>query len=295
MKMNILSVDAMNITKIELSSLLKDYDVNIIGVTNELEALNVLHDGKVDISAIVWTVNFVDELAFSAIKGMKRRGKYKHIPIVVVSKFTDKSHIIRAIEAGASEYIVKPYGETVLLNKMLKTLNLPFRRDEESKTEDIDISLYSFPEMYNKEFKAASRGGYALSILLASVMPDPGMNDREKKDLDGFVETVKKVIKTRMRETDVSFKLGSNVIILLPFTDKKGANVFGEKLKKVFNSHSSIKQQKEGYSFLTISVSFPEDGRIKEKLLEKLEQDFNNYMIQNNIDNKIYLRQLNKY
>lgn len=294
MKKNILSVDGMSITKIELSSLLKDYDINIISATNELEALNVLHDDKININAIIWTVNFVDELDYSAVRGIKKRGKYKHIPVIVVSRFTDKSHIIRAIEAGASEYIVKPYNETVLLNKVLKILDLPYR-DEDYKKVDIDISLFSFSEMYNKEFKAASRGGYTLSILLASVIQKTDIGKEEKGEFDNFVELVKKIINTRVRETDVSFKFENNIIVLLPFTDKKGAEIFGKKIKKIFDSHTSIKERKEGYSFLTACVSFPEDGRVKEKLLQKLEQDVNNIMKQNNIDNKVYLRELNKY
>lgn len=295
MKKSILSVDAMDITKIELSSILKDYDINIVSATNEIEALSLLREGNVGISAVIWTVNFVDELDFSAIRGMKRRGNHKHIPVIIISRFTDKSHIIRAIEAGASEYIVKPYNETVLLNKLFKALGLPYSNTESYTDDIIEISLFSFSEMFNKEFKAASRGGYPLSVLVVSLTQ---MEDRAAENInetDSFAGLVRKVIGTRSRETDIAFKYGSNVIVLLPFTDKKGADAFEEKLKRVFESHTAIKQRKKGYGFLTASVSFPEDCRIKEKLLEKLEHKVNNIMKQNNIDNKIFLKNLAKY
>jgi PleD family two-component response regulator len=162
MKKNILTVDGMGITKIELSSILKDYDINVVAVANEIEALSVLHEEKININAVIWTVNFVDELDFSAIRGMKRRGKHKHIPVIIISRFTDKSHIIRAIEAGVSEYIVKPYDDTVLLNKVLRALELPYTNHERVTEDVVEFSLFSFSDMYNKEYKAAGRGGYPL-------------------------------------------------------------------------------------------------------------------------------------
>jgi hypothetical protein len=39
--------------------------------------------------------------------------------------------------------------------------------------------------------------------------------------LENFPDLVKKVISTRVRETDVVFKYGNNVIVLLPFADRK--------------------------------------------------------------------------
>ncbi len=295
MKKSILSVDAMDITKIELSSILKDYDINIVGATNEIEALSVLHGGKVSINAVIWTVNFVDELDFSAIRAMKRRGKHKNIPVIVISRFTDKSHIIRAIEAGASEYIVKPYSDSVLLNKILKVIGLPYSNPESFTHDSIEISLFTLPELFNKEFKAASRGGYPLSLFLVSPVQTEGTEEECINEMESFADLVKKVISTRIRETDMVFKYGNNIIVLLPFTDKIGVDAFEDKIKRLFESHTAIKQRKKGYGFLTASVSFPEESKIKEKLLEKLELKVNNIMKQNNINNKIFLKNLAKY
>ena len=48
--------------------------------------------------------------------------EYKNVPILVLSAKKDKSDVIKAIEAGANDYIIKPFNVKDLLKKIEKLL-----------------------------------------------------------------------------------------------------------------------------------------------------------------------------
>ncbi|MCX7920770.1 MAG: response regulator [Clostridia bacterium] len=269
---NILSVDEFGVTRLELLGMLKGLNVNVIGVRNEVEAVNALHDNKAKINAIVWTINSIDFEEFGAIKQVKSKEAYKAIPVIIISKFTDKRYVIKAIEAGATEYIVKPYDENTVLKKLGSILGIQVEKNKGPRYED-DIKTFNFMEMFIKEIKSASRGMYALSIMMVSVIVHD-QQTRENGSAEELIELFNKVVKTKLRETDSSFHYGAdNLIILLPFANKEGVAVVEKKLQNLFNTHSLIKQKNKGYKLISAAVSFPDDGKIRDKLLERLEKN----------------------
>jgi PleD family two-component response regulator len=273
MRFNILSVDELGLTRIELSGMLKNSDMHIVNVADEVEMINVLRERKISFHAIVWTINSIDLKDFEAIKVLKSKEAYKSIPVIIVSKFTDKKYIIKAIECGAIEYIAKPYDEESVVKKIYKILGVPLEKSLEKKVDEY-IVTYNFSEMLNKEIKAASRGAYPLTIAMATIMA----SDQQiavQDGADALINMVNKVVRTRLRETDSSFLYGlNNIVVLLPFADKSGAECVEKKLQDIFVTHSMIRQRNTGYSLVTASVTFPDDGKIKGKLLEKLGINF---------------------
>jgi PleD family two-component response regulator len=272
---NILAVDELGSIRIELANLLKNLNVEILSVKDELEAINILDEGKSKINIIVWTINSADYADYEAVKRVKSKETYKNIPIIIISKFTDKKYVIKAIESGAIDYIAKPYEESIVLKKFCNILKIPMEAAKE-KNEQEDIVTYSFIEMFAREAKSASRGNHVLSLMLITVTTDVPDTKRHDKP-DEIIELINKVMKTKLRETDSVFFYGNgNLIFLLPFTSKEGVKVVDKKIQHIFETHSLVKKKNSGYSLITASVTFPEDGKIKEKLLEKLEQNFIN-------------------
>ena len=52
---------------------------------------------------------------------------------------------------------------------------------------------------------------------------------------------------------------------------KNGIAVIKNRIENVFSNHSIIRQKNKGYMLVTANVAYPEDGKVKEKLLQKLE------------------------
>lgn len=271
MRYNILCIDEFGITKVELANILKNLDINIINARDENDALDVLSGMITPVSAIVWSLNSTELKDFEAIKKVNGKDEYKNIPIVIISKFTGKKYVMKAVESGAVDYIAKPYDETAVLKKLCKVMGIPFEKAVERMNHE-DFVTYNFYEMFNKEIKAAARGGYPMTLVLVSVVPNSSEVEHGG-EVDELAVLIASVLKTKLRETDIVFNCGGNsLIVILPFTGKDNVDCIKKKIYDTYNDHTMIKPKKKGYDLVFSSVTYPDDGRVKEKLLEKLEQ-----------------------
>jgi diguanylate cyclase (GGDEF)-like protein len=114
--------------------------------------------------------------------------------------------------------------------------------------------------------------------MLASIVVTDAVNYHHQ-DIDSIMDTVCKVIRNSLRGTDSVFRYGANnLYILLPFTGKEGVNAVDEKIHQIYDSHSVINKKKGGCILVTASVSYPDDGKIGEKLLSILENNFDDVL-----------------
>lgn len=271
MKGCILLVDEVGVVKIEMNNMLKEYGVEIAHVKDGIEAFNYLHMYKDKVKLILWSYISQDYSDFDTIKSIKSKEAYQSIPVAMISKLTDRKYIIKAIEAGVSEFIAKPYDGDTVIKKIDKLLGNVLLGGTERVQED--VLMYTFSDMLTREIKAAGRGNHPLTILLSTLVDSNGtaVNTHEYYEI---IDSIIKVLRSKLRDTDTVFHYGSNnIIILLPFCDKQGSAIVEQKVKGIFSSHSIIKSKNNGMRLVTSSVSFPEDGKIKDKLIEKLTRD----------------------
>ena len=136
-----------------------------------------------------------------------------------------------------------------------------------------DITIYSFREMFIREIKAASRGNHSLSLVLLSIIPE-NKHINILENTDSIISTFSRVVKTKLRETDVSLHYGFNkLLILLPFTGKDNVNNVIVKLHNVYDTHSVIRRKTKGLDLVASSVTYPNDGKNGDKLLQMLEEN----------------------
>lgn len=270
MRHNVLCVDEAGIVKIEMSGMLKSFDIGFTDARDFKDAAGILKDAKTKFSAVIWALNYADLKDFDLIRKMKGQDSARNIPVIIVSKFTDKRYIIKAIESGASEYIVKPYDEQMTVRKLCRILGIPFEKPAGGYEEEEYVS-FDFSELVNKELKSASRGSYPLSIVMAAIMPQE-YDTYSQSRMNEIIKLINRVIRTKLRETDTSLCYGTNnLVLILPFSDKNGAATVERKIHEIYDTHTVIKQSNRNLKLVTAGVSFPEDGKIREKLLEKLE------------------------
>ncbi|RCX14794.1 diguanylate cyclase with GGDEF domain [Anaerobacterium chartisolvens] len=280
MPFTILSVDKSGTTGAELSTMLKNMHANVIHAEDEEEAESLLLGKRHKINVVVWAVNNPESKDLEFIKKIKSGGQHKSLPVIVISGFTDKKHIIKAIEAGVNEYIAKPYDQETVVKKLYKIMGITLERTEALKLSD-DIMSFSFFEMLDKEIKGASRGAYPLTIMMGGIQ-SAGNTPVEPNDSEDLLKALRTALKCNLRGTDTCFYYDtSKLIILLPFANKQGAEAVKAKINKLFDTNSVIQQKNTGYKLNLAGVSFPEDGKTKSKLLEKLEDSFSKCPLNN--------------
>lgn len=272
MYLNVLIVDEMGTARGELKEMLRKINVNIIPANDEIEALNKLHDYKSSINAIIWTVNSIELKEFDSIKKVKSKESYKHFPVVIISRLTEKRYIIKAIECGAIEYIIRPFDENLVLKKLSRVLCMSSEASVNKREED--VITFTLSEMVNREIKAATRGIYSLSLTMVSVIPG-GRMPVDENEINNIINLINKAIKQKLRDTDTTFRYSTgNLIIILPFAHFEGANIVERKLNEIFESLPMLKHSYIDCSIVTASVTCPQDGRTKEQLFEKLDRNF---------------------
>jgi two-component system chemotaxis response regulator CheY len=88
------------------------------------EALGVLEQAAVDLLLLDWKMPAPDGLA--VLKIVRSQGL--RIPVIMITAESDRSCVLEAIRAGASDYLIKPFDATALREKVKKVLQLVDRQ-----------------------------------------------------------------------------------------------------------------------------------------------------------------------
>ena len=81
------------------------------------EALDVLHEGWVpDLCTIDWNMPVMDGLQF--VNAVRANPGWRAVTLVMVTSESEQSQIVRALAAGAHEYVIKPFTADALRDKL---------------------------------------------------------------------------------------------------------------------------------------------------------------------------------
>ncbi|MEY3288808.1 MAG: hypothetical protein RLZZ419_1050 [Pseudomonadota bacterium] len=112
-----------------INNSLKDEPYKIISMLHGENALTLLLRTRPDI--ILLDINMPD---FSGIEILQRIKSYKHlsgVPIIMITSDQSRDTIIECIKKGATNYIVKPFTRTLLLEKIRTALTNAILNDED--------------------------------------------------------------------------------------------------------------------------------------------------------------------
>jgi len=121
--MKILSADDSSIIRKMIRGGVKEMGYEFLEAENGMEVLELLekHD---DIALILldWNMPVMD--GFNALKKIKENPKYQDIPVMMVTTESERDNIVKAIQAGAKNYVTKPFKKEDLISKMLDSLGM---------------------------------------------------------------------------------------------------------------------------------------------------------------------------
>ena len=80
-------------------------------------ALDVLTEGPLpDVALIDWNMPVMDGL--SLVKAIRSDPAMRGITVMMVTTESERSQLVRALAAGAHEYLIKPFTEDALVDKL---------------------------------------------------------------------------------------------------------------------------------------------------------------------------------
>ena len=116
--MQALVVDDSRAVRMMLKRMLSDAGFDTIAEAGHgIEALQRLGEGPVpDVMLVDW--NMPEMNGIELLRLMRASPAYRAIPVVMVTTETEASQVVRALAAGASDYVMKPFTKDVIVEKL---------------------------------------------------------------------------------------------------------------------------------------------------------------------------------
>lgn len=93
---------------------------DVLEAENGIDALAKLAQSKVDLILCDWDMPNMNGLQF--VRSLRSMKTYGNIPILMVTTNAAKEEIVQALQAGASDYVAKPFTPQVIQQKIGKLL-----------------------------------------------------------------------------------------------------------------------------------------------------------------------------
>ncbi|MDT8979428.1 response regulator [Paenibacillus sp. chi10] len=100
-----------------LSSVLEQYDMNIVYAENGREALEAL-DGEENFDLVLMDMMMPEMDGYEAMRRIREQPRFEKLPIIALTAKAMKEDRNKCIEAGASDYVSKPFQTEQLLSLM---------------------------------------------------------------------------------------------------------------------------------------------------------------------------------
>jgi adenylate cyclase len=125
----LLAVDDDPMNRDMLSRRLEKLGYEVTDAANGREALQKLKDGNFDL--VLLDILMPDLDGFQTLEFMKADPRLRHVPVIMLTALDDVASTVRCIEAGAEDYVPKPFNPTVLRARITASLEKKRLRDQE--------------------------------------------------------------------------------------------------------------------------------------------------------------------
>jgi two-component system, chemotaxis family, chemotaxis protein CheY len=122
----VLSVDDSGVMRRIIGRTVDVLGYGFLEASNGLEALEVIAKNHEDIALIILDVNMPEMDGFELLRRVKADPVFKDIPVMMLTTESERGKIIEAIQAGAVNYICKPFQQEDLTVKIAESLGEGF-------------------------------------------------------------------------------------------------------------------------------------------------------------------------
>jgi two-component system chemotaxis response regulator CheY len=123
--MRILLVDDFLTMRRVVRSLLHDMGFDDVGEAGDgAAALERLQGEMVDV--VITDMEMPTMNGFELLAAIKKDERLKHLPVLMITAEARKDDIVRAVQAGAAGYLVKPFARAVLEDRLRQIVPASF-------------------------------------------------------------------------------------------------------------------------------------------------------------------------
>lgn len=113
-----LVVDDSRTIRTILSKTLKGVGFEVLEAENGREALEVIEAESAAVSLILLDWDMPEMNGLELLKRLRQAPEFSSTVVVMVTAQTELDHIGEALDAGANEYVMKPFTKDILMGKI---------------------------------------------------------------------------------------------------------------------------------------------------------------------------------
>jgi two-component system, chemotaxis family, chemotaxis protein CheY len=115
--MRALIVDDSRAIRGIIKKMLREIGFEVVEAGHGIEAIQRLRDsGSIDVMLVDW--NMPEMNGFDFLCYVRGNPDYRDVPFMMVTSETEMSQVARALDAGANEYVMKPFTKEVIVDKL---------------------------------------------------------------------------------------------------------------------------------------------------------------------------------
>jgi two-component system chemotaxis response regulator CheY len=115
--MRALVIDDSRVVRLLIGNILRDIGMQVVEAATGREALDQLtRSPDVELVLVDWNMPEMNGLEF--IQAVRAQPAYDALRVLMVTTETESEQVLRALNAGANEYVMKPFTKEILLAKL---------------------------------------------------------------------------------------------------------------------------------------------------------------------------------
>jgi two-component system chemotaxis response regulator CheY len=111
-------VDDSRTIRIILTKMLSELGLDVCQAGDGKEALKVAEREKGAFSVIMADWNMPEMNGLELVKRLRSDPRLASVPIVMITTETETRQVMAALEAGANEYVMKPFSRDIIADKL---------------------------------------------------------------------------------------------------------------------------------------------------------------------------------
>ncbi len=225
----IIIMDDVSLMRRRIAGLLQGCAIHVYEAANSDELFNILTEEERNVRLIIMELGYDLNTGFETL--MRIKEKKPNIPVFVITANNKRQPFIRCMAEGAADYILKPFDDVILQEKILAALRIK----RELVSEEVHIS-FSLVNYLKTEFLKAQKGKYEITVLMCTLYDlssEAGefMENKYLRAIDQFYSDIRK----NLWETDVFEYYGSQTFIgVFPYCTAANVDLIQNKTMDYF-------------------------------------------------------------
>jgi len=211
---------------------------------------------------ILLDVMMPDMDGYEVLRRLRADPQTAHISVIFISGLDRPEDEANGLKMGASDYIVKPFNQTVVMARVALHLQVVRQRRMLERLANIDgltelANRRRFDEMYSLEWQRARRSGRPLSLALLDIDAFKQFNDRYGHPAgDRALRSVARVAGAAMRRPgDLAARYGGEeLLLLMPETDALDARRIAEAVREAVTALNIPHEASSAAPLVTVSI-----------------------------------------